>query len=405
MRKHLALGSALALLLTGSAGASSLTPDQLTQAVSVNTTDLFLTYPIGGPLKGIQWSVLTANMQTVLGATYLQVSNNLSDLANVTTARTNLGLGSAAVASTGTSGHFLPFLDAANSFSGDIIESGAAATNRGYYYRTTGLSRWYTFANSTAESGSNVGSDLCVGRYNDAGTFQDCSVLFTRSTGLATFNDGLTVVGTLTGTLTGKLATGRTLAITGDLTWTSPSFDGSANVTAAGTLATVNSNVGSCGTSTAVPAITLNGKGLATACATNAIPTASTSTAGLAPLATSAQTITGTDTTHAVTPAAVGALMSRGYITSLSSSPVVTGGNGISSVSRTSAGLYVVTLSSAMANTNYTVIATSGNATGSEAASEDTGFSRSVTQFGIRVYGGTNSLLDPVSLSLIVVAN
>lgn len=34
-----------------------------------------------------------------------------------------------------------------------------------------------------------------------------------------------------------KLTTGRTLAITGDLTWTSPSFDGSGNVTAAGTIA------------------------------------------------------------------------------------------------------------------------------------------------------------------------
>jgi hypothetical protein len=55
------------------------------------------------------------------------------------------------------------------------------------------------------------------------------------------------------------LTTGRTIAITGDLTYTSPSFDGSANVTAAGTLATVNSNVGT------YTKITINGKGLATA--------------------------------------------------------------------------------------------------------------------------------------------
>jgi hypothetical protein len=41
------------------------------------------------------------------------------------------------------------------------------------------------------------------------------------------------------------LATGRTIAITGDLAYTSPTFNGSSNVTAAGTLATVNSNVGS----------------------------------------------------------------------------------------------------------------------------------------------------------------
>ena len=55
------------------------------------------------------------------------------------------------------------------------------------------------------------------------------------------------------------LTTGRTIAITGDLAYTSPSFDGSSNVTAAGTLATVNSNVGT------FTKITVNGKGLATA--------------------------------------------------------------------------------------------------------------------------------------------
>ena len=57
------------------------------------------------------------------------------------------------------------------------------------------------------------------------------------------------------------LTTGRTIAITGDLGYTSPSFDGSGNVTAAGTLATVNTNVGSFTNAS----ITVNGKGLITA--------------------------------------------------------------------------------------------------------------------------------------------
>ena len=56
------------------------------------------------------------------------------------------------------------------------------------------------------------------------------------------------------------LTTGRTVAITGDLAYTSPSFDGSSNVTAAGTLATVNSNVGSFTAAN----ITVNAKGLIT---------------------------------------------------------------------------------------------------------------------------------------------
>lgn len=62
-----------------------------------------------------------------------------------------------------------------------------------------------------------------------------------------------------------KLQTGRTIAITGDLAYTSPSFDGTGNITAGGTLATVNSNVGTFGSATQVPSITVNGKGLTTA--------------------------------------------------------------------------------------------------------------------------------------------
>lgn len=58
-----------------------------------------------------------------------------------------------------------------------------------------------------------------------------------------------------------KLATARTISITGDLAYTSPSFDGSGNVTATGTLATVNSNVGSFTNAN----ITVNAKGLITA--------------------------------------------------------------------------------------------------------------------------------------------
>jgi hypothetical protein len=64
------------------------------------------------------------------------------------------------------------------------------------------------------------------------------------------------------------LTTGRTVAITGDLAYTSGSFDGSGNVTGTGTLATVNSNTGSFGSSTAIPVVTVNGKGLVTAVST-----------------------------------------------------------------------------------------------------------------------------------------
>ena len=79
------------------------------------------------------------------------------------------------------------------------------------------------------------------------------------------------------------LTTGRTISITGDLSYTSPSFDGSGNVTATGTLATVNTNVGSFGSSTEVGTFTVNGKGLVTAAGNVTItPAASSITGGAA---------------------------------------------------------------------------------------------------------------------------
>lgn len=82
-------------------------------------------------------------------------------------------------------------------------------------------------------------------------------------------------IGSATGSISGNagtataLQTGRTIAITGDLAYTSPSFDGSGNVTASGTLASVNANVGSFTAAN----ITVNAKGLITAAANGTAPT------------------------------------------------------------------------------------------------------------------------------------
>lgn len=87
-------------------------------------------------------------------------------------------------------------------------------------------------------------------------------------------------------------ATARDLSLTGDATATLTGINGTANVSGAITLATVNSNVGSFGTSTSVPAITVNAKGLVTAVTTNAIPTASTTVLGLASFDSTQFTVT-----------------------------------------------------------------------------------------------------------------
>ncbi|MDX1297289.1 MAG: hypothetical protein R3260_03475 [Pseudomonas sp.] len=50
-----------------------------------------------------------------------------------------------------------------------FIIDGAAGNTRGQYLRSNGSNRWGWFANTAAESGSNVGSDFTLYRYSDAG--------------------------------------------------------------------------------------------------------------------------------------------------------------------------------------------------------------------------------------------
>jgi hypothetical protein len=183
---------------------------------------------------------------------------------------------------------------------------------------TTGLATQYdlTLKQSTLVSGTNiktVNSNSLLGAGNvSVGTVTnysagDLSPLFTTSEATTTTIPALTfapvsqaanlvyaspngtagnptfraIVGadvpTLNQNTTGSaatLTTGRTIGITGDMTYTSPSFNGSANVTAAGTLATVNANVGTFTNST----ITVNGKGLVTAASSGSAVTGESTT-------------------------------------------------------------------------------------------------------------------------------
>jgi hypothetical protein len=99
------------------------------------------------------------------------------------------------------------------------------------------------------------------------------------------------------------LTTGRTIAITGDLAYTSASFNGSAAVTGVGTLATVNANVGSFTNAS----VTVNAKGLVTAASNGAAPVTSVT-------ATSPVASTGGVTPVISMPAATTSV--SGYLTS-----------------------------------------------------------------------------------------
>lgn len=118
MKRLLASIAALALL-SSPAMAANLTPDQLTQATTINNSNLLLLYPTGGPMQSVQWSVMKSLMQTALGTAYLQVSNNLNDLASPSSARNNLGLGTAATLNSGTSGGVLGLLNGVNLYSAE----------------------------------------------------------------------------------------------------------------------------------------------------------------------------------------------------------------------------------------------------------------------------------------------
>ena len=126
---------------------------------------------------------------------------------------------------------------------------------------------------STAGKVSNSATTATSANTASAIVARDASGNFTAGTitanltGNVSGSSGSTTGNAATAT---ALATGRTIAITGDLAYTSPTFDGTGNVTAAGTLATV-ATPGSTGSSTAIPIVTINAKGLTTSITTAAV--------------------------------------------------------------------------------------------------------------------------------------
>jgi hypothetical protein len=124
----------------------------------------------------------------------------------------------------------------------------------------------------TSTNINNWNTAYSWGNHATAGYAADSTVV--KLTGDQTVAGTKTFSSTIVGSVSGNagtataLATGRTISATGDISYTSSSFDGTGNVTGTATLATVNSNVGSFGSSSAIPVVTVNAKGLVTAVST-----------------------------------------------------------------------------------------------------------------------------------------
>lgn len=84
-------------------------------------------------------------------------------------------------------------LTVSSSSTSTIVITGGVGNNRQLTLQTSSANRFDLYLSTAAESGSNVGSDFGIARYNDAGTFIDNSVIISRATGSVGIANNLTM--------------------------------------------------------------------------------------------------------------------------------------------------------------------------------------------------------------------
>ena len=243
-------------------------PTITSNATNANTVSTIVARDASGNFSaGTITATLSGNASTATTATSAGTASNISNTGTVTLAsatESNAITITAPAYSTDKPVKLLNFDWYGNTFSLGNIRSGATPSSGfGVYYTASGgaiteIARFdvggtFNVVGAITQAGNQV---LHAGNYNSyaptltgAGASGTWGISITGSSASTTGNAGTATA----------LATGRTIGMTGDVSWTSASFNGSANVTGTATLA--NSGV----TAGTYKSVTVDAKGRVTA--------------------------------------------------------------------------------------------------------------------------------------------
>lgn len=169
-------------------GATTLAATTITGALNVGASSVFTTSGSEYDMFFRTASSVSTQVYLALGATnfaiaYCDASGNYLGQA-LAVARSNGAVSIPTTLTIPNSGFVLTLGGSSVAGATWMVINTAAGNNRGVAIQTGGNNRWVMYASNSAESGSNVGSDFQLLRYNDAGTQIDAPLTIARSTGL-----------------------------------------------------------------------------------------------------------------------------------------------------------------------------------------------------------------------------